>query len=86
MKGNSEKRITFEISLHCLFKVRKGINFVIIFVRLPLQPATQPHWVISPMAVRAIPASVRRRRTARSLPNRIQMMFWRAAIFIQLLA
>ncbi len=28
----------------------------------------------------------RRRRTARRLPNRIQIMFWRAAIFIQLLA
>jgi hypothetical protein len=57
-----------------------------ISVRLPLQSATPPHWVISPMAVRAIPASARRRRTARRLPNRIQMMFWRAATFIQLLA
>ncbi len=57
-----------------------------IVVRLPLQSATPPHWVISPMAVRAIPASARRRRTARRLPNRIQMMFWCAATFIQLLA
>ncbi len=30
-------------------------------VRLPLQSATPPHWAISPMAVRAIPASTRRR-------------------------
>ncbi len=55
-------------------------------VRLPLQPATPPHWAIFPMAVWAISASVRRRRTARRLLNRIQIMFWRAAIFIQLLA
>jgi hypothetical protein len=54
-------------------------------VRLPLQSATPPHWVISPMAVRAIPASTRR-RIARRLPNRIQIKFWRAATFIQLLA
>ncbi len=38
------------------------------------------------MAVRAIPASARHRRTARRLPNWIQIMFWRAATFIQLLA
>jgi hypothetical protein len=44
-------------------------------VQLPLQPATLRHWVIPPMAVRAILASVRRRRTARRIPNRIQMMF-----------
>ena len=55
-------------------------------VRQPLQSATRPHWVNSPMAARAIPASTRQRRTARRLPNRIQIMFWRAATFIQLLA
>ncbi len=33
-----------------------------------------------------IPASARHRRIARRLPNRIQIMFWRAATFIQLLA
>ena len=38
------------------------------------------------MAARAIPASARHRRTARRLPNRIQIVFWRAATFIQLLA
>ena len=38
------------------------------------------------MAARAIPASTRRRRTARRLPNRIQIVFLRAATFIQLLA
>jgi hypothetical protein len=37
------------------------------------------------MAVRAIPDSTRR-RTARRFPNRIQIMFWRTATFIQLLA
>ena len=51
-----------------------------ISVRLPLQSATPPHWVISPMAVRAIPASTRR-RTTRRLQNRIQIMFRRAATF-----
>jgi len=34
IKGNNEKRISFEISLHCLFKVRKEINFVINFFLL----------------------------------------------------
>ncbi len=35
MKGNNEKKISFEISLHCLFfKVRKEINFVINFFLL----------------------------------------------------
>jgi len=48
-------------------------------VRLPLQPTT-PHWAICPMAVRAIPAPACHRRIARRLPNRIQMMFWRAAL------
>ncbi len=33
------------------------------------------------MAVRAIPAPACHRRIARRLPNRIQMMFWRAAMF-----
>ena len=55
-------------------------------VRLPLQSATPPHWVNSPMAVRAISAPACHRRTARRLPNRIQIVFWRAATFIQLLA
>ncbi len=55
-------------------------------VRLPLQSATPPHWANSPMAARAIPTSARHRRTARRLPNRIQIVFWRAATFIQLLA
>ncbi len=67
-------------SISILFKVYKNLT-----VRLPLQSATPPHWANSPMAVRAIPASARR-RTARRLPNRIQIMFWRAATFIQLLA
>ncbi len=43
-------------------------------VRLPLQSATPPHLVISPMAVRAIPGSTRR-RIARRLQNRVQIMF-----------
>ncbi len=51
-------------------------------VRQPLQSATPPHWVTSPMAVRAIPGSTRR-RIARRLPNRIQIVFRRAAAFIQ---
>ncbi len=54
-------------------------------VRLPLQPTT-PHWEIPPMVVRAIFAPVCHRRTARGLPNRIQMVFGRAVLFIQLLA
>ncbi len=49
-------------------------------VRLPLQPTTL-HWEIPPIAVRAIFAPVCHRRTARRLPNRIQMMFWRAALY-----
>jgi hypothetical protein len=57
----------------------------IISVRLPLQSATPPHWANSPMAVRSILASARR-RTALRFPNRIQIMFWSAATFIQLLA
>ncbi len=62
-----------------------GIGIKVV-VRLPLQSATPPHWANSPMAVRAIPASARHRRIAGRLPNRIQIMFWRAATFIQLLA
>ncbi len=39
------------------------------------------------MAARAIPASTRRRRTARRLPNRIQIVFYAILrYFIQLLA
>ncbi len=60
--------------------------YLMAIVQLPLQSATPPHWVNSPMAVRAIPASARRRRTARRLPNRIQIVFWHVATFIQLLA
>ncbi len=59
--------------------------FHISSVRQPLQSATPPHWVTSPMAVRAIPGSTRR-RIARRLPNRIQIVFGLAAVFIQLLA
>ena len=46
----------------------------------PLQSATPPHWETSPMAVWAIPGSTRR-RIARRLPNRIQIVFGRAAVF-----
>jgi len=49
-------------------------------VRQPLQSATLPHRETSPMAVRAIPGSTRR-RIARRLPNRIQIVFGRAAVF-----
>jgi hypothetical protein len=63
--------------------LRSGSYADIAYVWLPLQSATPPHWANSPMVVRAIPASTRR-RTARRLPNRIQIMFWRAATFIQL--
>ncbi len=49
-------------------------------VRQPLQSATPPHWETPPMAVRAIPASTRR-RIARRLPNRIQIVFGLAAVF-----
>ncbi len=53
---------------------RRELTIFTFTVRLPLQSATPPHWVNSPMAVRAIPASARRRRIARQLPNRIQII------------
>jgi hypothetical protein len=49
-------------------------------VRQPLQSATPPHWETSPMVVRAIPGPTRR-RIAHRIPNRIQTVFGRAAVF-----
>jgi hypothetical protein len=86
--GLTNEKIFLKKICHQQMNPTKGRAFTVHFdqcVRLPLQSATPPHWANSPMAVRAIPASARR-RTARRLPNRIQIMFWRAATFIQLLA
>ncbi len=83
-RENNSYRVSWTIAYTVLLLIFVK-DVPMVGVRLPLQPATPPHWAISPMAVRAIPASVRRRQTARRLPDRIQMMFWRAAIFIQLL-
>ncbi len=52
----------------------------VAFVRQPLQSATPPHWETSPKAARAIPGPTRR-RIVRRLPNRIQTVFGRAAVF-----
>ena len=60
-------------------KKPSNCNFYVI-VRQPLQSATPPHWETSPMAVRAIPGSTRR-RIARRIPTRIQIVFGLAAVF-----
>ncbi len=58
---------------------------LLLDVRQPPQSATPPHWETSPMVVRAIPGPTRR-RIARRLPNRIQIVFGLAADFYSTMA